>query len=125
MGKRFDSRIEEAIGRVPGLWWFDSRQSGDLVGWLHKELWSLVAWVGASAFNLPGWHGVLVYATVYTGAKVASLYDDWDAWLSLRSQRGPLHDHRGHARGFYVGFMVDFTLDVALAWIMVWLLHQP
>lgn len=115
MSKSLDSRIEEWIASLPGMAWFDSRNSGDIVGYLHKALW--VCGFGASAhpFGVDAWLGGLVYLACYVPLKIRGVVQHYAKWKRGESKLGPVHDEREHKRGVHVGFAVDAVLDILTA----------
>lgn len=114
--KSLDSVIEESVARLPGMGWFDSRRSGDVVGYAHKVLWvsacSGLAWL----LSLPAWYGGAAYVVVYVGLrKIPGTLKAYRKWKRSESKLGPWKDHRSHASGIHFGYAVDSLLDILFA----------
>lgn len=110
---RIDSRIEEWIGSLPGMWWFDSRRSGDLAGYVHKLVWAALASAAAYLIGVPAWWGAALYLAIYTPLKIHDTLVHWREWRSGESRLGPWRDYREPPRpGVNFGFIVDALLDL-------------
>lgn len=116
MSKPLDSRIEEAMARLPLLGWFDSRVSGDPVGYLHKILWVLLCGGIAWLLGVPMWWGGVAYLAFYTPLKVRGLLKHRRKYLANPHavDMGPWKDRRPPPP-WHTGYYTDTILDLLTA----------
>lgn len=122
--KRLDSKLEEAIASLPHLAWFDSRNSGDVIGYAHKALWVLACGGMAHLFGFPAWYGGLCYLSAYTPLKIHGTQKAWVRWKRGESKLGPWKDERTHKSGIYVGIFTDAILDLGAAALVTLLFYK-